>query len=296
MPFNLPARSRLLSSAAAASFILLAVATPALATIWAVDSAQSYVRLSIPDQTVTVDGVENLTIRVRDANNTSAWTDNGGRRAFLDGMIFTNDVPGVSIAFQDQFTNVYAAETFLARPNPGAFDPNATDSENPNGQYTNTSSAQAVFPMHIRTPLGSVGYAALKDVTFDFGNESLPLSGGTAFSGGSFSLASAKINLDGLVSPFYGQLFPDTRDTVIGPWTGISALSGSISGEPIPKTLTLSIDFPFQFQLGDAVLDASVTGQIVAYNIIPEPSSIAMAGLAVLGLCWAGRRRFRSHA
>jgi len=58
----------------------------------------------------------------------------------------------------------------------------------------------------------------------------------------------------------------------------------------------LSIDFPFQFQLGDAVLDASVTGQIVAYNIIPEPSSIAMAGLAVLGLCWTGRRRFRSHA
>jgi len=59
--------------------------------------------------------------------------------------------------------------------------------------------------------------------------------------------------------------------------------------------LTLSVNLPLSFDIGDGVfINGNVQGQIVAFaTLVPEPSSVFMAGVAALGLCWAGRRRFR---
>jgi hypothetical protein len=286
------------SLAAAAVF---ATATPASAALvnWIVDPTQSYVRLNIPDQNLTVDGLGSVSIRVRDAGSSTSWTDNGGRRAALGGMVATNYNPGTSIDFIGGAHQLYALNSGNFRPNPNAFDSSATNSSNPDGQYIATSSAQAAFAMRFRSSLAflpDLGYGALRDVLFDLESGSLPLLGGTNFSGGTFGLESAEFDLDAIGAAGFGQPFPDIRAQDVGPWTDTNSGSGLITtADPwslLPE-MRLQINVPIQIDLGDdVVLSASFTGQLVAH-LIPEPSSIFMAGLAVLGLCWAGRRRLR---
>ena len=45
---------------------------------WDIDPTQSFFRLTIPDQSLTI-GTTTATIRLRDAGSSSNWTDAGGR-------------------------------------------------------------------------------------------------------------------------------------------------------------------------------------------------------------------------
>ena len=63
-------------------------------TTWIVDPTNSYLRLTIPDQNLNVTNVGTVTVKLRDANSTTQWTDAGGRRAALGGQLVTEYVDG----------------------------------------------------------------------------------------------------------------------------------------------------------------------------------------------------------
>ena len=99
---------------------------------WDVDPTNSYIQLTIPDQTLAVTNIGNVTIRMRDASSTTQWTDAGGRRASLDGAIATEYMDGTSITFLGGLHNLYARETTSLRPNPAEWSAATTN-------YTGTS-------------------------------------------------------------------------------------------------------------------------------------------------------------
>ena len=66
---------------------------------WTVDPAASSVQLTIPDQQVNVTNIGNITVTMRDAGDTTAWTDAGGRRASVQG----NDPDGLCGWHLDSF-------------------------------------------------------------------------------------------------------------------------------------------------------------------------------------------------
>ena len=283
---------------------LLAAAAPAWAAIvnWNVDSSQSFVRLNIPDQS---DPLGTNTFRIRNNQNTSAWSDAGGRRAFLEGTITTQLNDGNSIGFLGGQSSLTALESGSFRPDPAAFDPDATDGDNPNGSYTNTDGAPAAFAARIRYNTISAGpfvfdlaLIAFRDVVFDIDSGNLALDGGGAFTGGyQFGIASSLLDVDGL-STAAGQLIPDILNAPQDNLVGISALGGTVTDlGGLDRMLTLNIQVPITLNLPGVPLPllGSATGTIVAFATIPEPSSMLLAGSAALGLIWIGRRRGRKR-
>jgi hypothetical protein len=140
--------------ALAAALAALACTTPAVAGIvsWNVDPAASFLRLSVPDQLISLNNAV-LDLRVRNSNN-SAWNDAGGRRAFLDGTIVTQLNDGNSIEFLSGQHSLVALEDHSLRPNPAAFNPSLTSSLNPDGQYSNATTAPAAFGARVRVFIG----------------------------------------------------------------------------------------------------------------------------------------------
>ena len=106
--------------------------------MWDVDPTNSYIRLTIPDQTLAVTNVGNVTLAMRDATSTTQWTDAGGRRASLDGEIATDYVDGTSIIFLGGLHNFSALERTSLRPNPADWNAATTN-------YTGTSTAPAAL-------------------------------------------------------------------------------------------------------------------------------------------------------
>ncbi len=279
---------------------LLAVASPARAAIisWDVDPTQSFVRLNIPDQAVSFDGT-NATVRIRNNQNTSAWSDAGGRRAFLDGTIASNLIDGSSISFTGGSSNLFALESGSFRPDPAAFDPDAANGDNPDGQFINTNGAAAAFAATVRASVSiltlDLAKIAFRDVVFDINSGSLALDGGGNFAGGSdFGIATSVLDVDGLSAALVGQLIPDILSTPVNGLMGVNTTGGVVTNlGGLDRMLTITITVPITIDFEGVPLTASATGQIVAFATVPEPSSVLLAGFAAFGLCWAGRRRFR---
>jgi hypothetical protein len=283
---------------------LLAIGSPARSAIvnWDIDPSQSFIRLNIPDQG---DAFGNTTVRIRNNQNTSAWSDTGGRRAFLEGTIKTQLNDGTSIGFLGGQNNLTALESGSYRPDPAAFDPDATNGENPNGSYTNTGGVPAAFAARINYATISIplpldlARIAFRDVVFDIDSGSpLALDGGGAFTGGyEFGIASSLLDVDGL-NTIAGQLLPDILNAPQDNLTGISSLGGVVTDlGGSDRMLTLSIQVPITFNLPGVPIPllGSATGTIVAFATIPEPPSVLLAGFAALSLIWVGvRRRSRS--
>jgi hypothetical protein len=265
---------------------------------WNVDPVQSYIRLSIPDQSVVIDGTS-VTMRLRGANN-AAWSDSNGARAFLDGTIATELQPG-SIEFLGSAHNLFALESGSYRPSPAQWDPNATNVDNPDGQYIGTDGAPAAFAAKARgsvlliTP--DLAYLAFRSVQFDVDSGAIPLAynfGGATFAGGtnSFGIQSAAIDIDGLAAQLVGQPVPDMRNKLLSDLIGWNVLGGTIVNfTSFGPELTLLVNTPIAIEVDGVPLQAIVSGQIVAYTTIPEPSSILLAGCAAFGLFVACRRR-----
>ena len=283
---------------------LLSVSAPAKAGLvsWDVDSTQSFMRLNLPDFNMPVDGLGNVNVRVRNANN-ATWSDAGGRRAFLDGTIQTNLVDGSSVQFLSGAHNLYAVEGTQLRPNPASFDPSLTNADNPDGQYTDGTTALAAFGAKVRGNYAIIinidaAYFAMRNFMVDLISGAIPLGGGTTIAGSSFDLGSAlTIDVDGL-STVAGQLVPDIFNANVVLPGALNVGGGSVTSPdpvnfPLLRRLALTINVPLALDLDGIVINGSATGQIVAFATIPEPSSVLLAGFAAFGLIWAGRRRIR---
>ena len=121
---------------------------------WDIDSSASWVRLNLPPNTGTSLSGVSVTVRLRDAGN-GTWSDAGGRRANLDGTLQTvlvgtgANVSNATLIYKAGQHNAFAIESGSFRPNPAQFDPNATNGENPDGQFTGTGGAPAAFAVRV---------------------------------------------------------------------------------------------------------------------------------------------------
>lgn len=273
-------------------WLLLPLSASAAPIGWIIDSTQSSLKLSIPDQPVVIDGF-NATVRVRNQNSSqnNAW--NVGNTAALSGVLNT-DYTFNSIEFLAG-SSISFLNSGSYRPNPAAYSlPLNPDGIASGGVFTNTTSAAAVYAGRLRTTTLLVTNDAfvfsLYNMVMGLQSGTLPMSGG--FFDGDFAANSIAATIgDGrfAVDTTGITIIPDE----IGAFGNVGGTNatplGSIEYSGLVGTLTLPINFSFPFALTDDVaLTAQFTGQIVAHYI-PEPSTLVLSGLAiaVLGsLAW----------
>ncbi len=247
---------------------------------WDVDPASSYIRLTIPDQGFDLPDVGTVTLRMRDANSSSQWTDAGGRRAALDGEIVTDYAEGVSIVFLGGQHALHALDGTSLRPNPAKWDAATTN-------YTDTSTAPAALGGRVRGTLiltFDVAYAAFRGVQLDLTNVvagPIPIVNG-AFAANTtrFGIASALADVDGLELPLgLGQPVPDVRQADLGRIVELNTAGGTITDlGGRNRKLTYTISMPnLVLDLGGTPVTGSAAGQIVAHATLPAPPPPAIS-------------------
>lgn len=287
--------------------VFFATVAPARAGLvsWDIDSAASYVRLTIPDQNITI-GSYTINARIRDQNSAS-WSDAGGRRAFLEGTVETNlDIFGGGLSSLNYLggNTARAIDDKNLRPNPASW--NGTT-------FTETSSAPAAFGGMLRGNFLAqnfdAGFFSFSDIGFDIagggplstfaipGGGSYPFPPGYSLPGNSttFGIGDGTLAIDGVSSLLPVQAL---ADQLIDAPPLSSANAGATTITHVVGflwKLTYTVNQPIEILVAeDGYLTGTANGQIVAYALlIPEPSSVVMAGVACVGLGWAGRRRLR---
>lgn len=280
--------------------LLNASLAQAIQVSWAVDDTQSFVRLTIPDQTVSVDGT-NVTARVRNANN-SAWNDAGGRMARLGGTLESNVNPN-NVRFTGG-SNVVALEERVVRPDRNSWDPGLADGDNPDGQYSTTDTGTNAFGGKLRATAlvfftFDVAFIAFNDVVFDMLGDERALAGdhAGAFTGNLPVEVDSDLYVDGLfISTLsIGQLIPDIFALPVE-FDGISTGGGTITDlGGNDRRLDYTVNVPISFEVEGVNVNANFQGQIVAFGVVPEPSSMVMFGLASMGIATVVYRRRKSR-
>lgn len=282
----------------AVAFSQLAEAAPA---VWTVDSAQSYVRLNLPDQSITVEGIS-VTARVRNQSasnaNTSSWTDVGGRRANVQGTFVTDVVGGVnptSIQFLSGSHSLTAIETTAVRPDPQYWD---EDTES----YTNTSATvNAAYGGQLRAvQLGGLinvhaANFSISQVEYNIASGALDVVGNNLVGASDFGLSNGLFAVLG-ASPL-GITIPSLLEPVpaFGGANVASATILDLGGGLFQMTYSINVPIAIEIEEGLAVT-GSATGVIVAtadLTPIPEPASLALAAIGALTIagCVIRRRR-----
>jgi len=239
---------------------------------WDVDPSVSYVRLTVPDQVVPVPDIGNVTVRMRDANNNNDWTDAGGRRAAVDGIVVTEYEDSSTIAFTSGAHDLYALEETSLRPNPSDWDAATTN-------YVGTSTAPAAFGARVRGTYVfnfDAAYLALRQVQLNIASGVLPVAAGS-FDGTQtqFGISSASSYVDGLSILGLGQPVPDLFDEPLPPVVGTNSAAGTIEDlGGRNRKLTYNINVPVSIQVEDITLTGSAAGQIVAYATLPETAPL----------------------
>ncbi|MBX3422505.1 MAG: hypothetical protein KF752_13205 [Pirellulaceae bacterium] len=264
----------------ASALLVGAIGQAHAATVnWTIDSANSYIRLSIPDQIVPLGEAGELPLGLRDYVDgiaiASDWTDAGGRRSFVGGTIKTDYVEGSSLAFVAGEQDVNALENNILRPDPAAWNPG------PPGSYAPNTGAPAAFGANVILGPGQegqfvLGDIALRNIDYDVvGTVNLSPGGGGWTTSDIFDVglkAGAFADLDSF-------LLSDREVTLDAGATAPNA-NGSLT---ITNTggnnrrLTMVISMPFAVDVEDLPLVATITGVIVANATLPAPASNLVA-------------------
>jgi hypothetical protein len=255
---------------------------------WDVDPTNSYVRLTIPDQSINVTDIGNVTLRMRDASSTSQWTDAGGRRAALDGQIVTDYMEGSWISFRGGSHNLYALEATALRPNPTAWGTT---------NYTDTSTALAALGGRVRGTYiltFDAAFVAFRSVKLDITNAT---GGVLVITNGAFAtnttrcgISTALVDVDGLELPLsLGQPIPDVLHASMDPMVEQNVGGGSITNlGGLNRKLTYTINIPqLTMDLSGTIVTGSVAGLVVAYAVLPPPPTLSAWRLGTnLVLTW----------
>lgn len=291
----------------AATTVLLALLTGAGASAelveWEVDETQSQITLAVPNQDVDLDGlVVNIRMRNQVGGDAGPW--NVGNTASIDGMISTDYVDGGSIEFLLGDHTLFALPSGNYRPNQAAFDPLATNAENPFGTFIDTTSAPGAYGGRVRANVliiePDAAFVNFTVVFFDLDSGVLPITAGSfASEAVDLGIESATVAFDGLDVGFgFGQPIPDAPDYVILDALGMNLAAGATVTAPDPfqpnlRRLSIPVDVDLAIDLG-VPLDATATGTLVAYATLPEPGAAWALASGGLLLTVLARRRSRS--
>ncbi len=294
--------SKTLLAALAAASSLVSANVQAGSVAWNIDETQSKISLAIADTAVNLDGT-NATIRIRNQSGGNSGPWNVGNTAFMDGTLNTIYTEGSGIQFLPAAPgDIVGLASGSYRPNPNSWDPNNTNAENPDGQYSGTTTDPSVFGERVRATVSiltvDAGYLAIDDVSYDAQSGLLGITGNTfAASGINFGILESLIYFDGLSIIIVGQPIPDTFASPFDNF--VAANNGAGAGTitdlgGLDRKLTIPINMVLALDISGIVLNASVTGQVVAYATVPEPSSFALLGLSGIGLAVQVYRRRRA--
>jgi len=241
--------------------------------LWQIDSEQSYIRLSIPDQDVPlVSGSPPSPLGLRDYSDdpftpSTVWTDAGGRKSAVEGTLASNYVVGSSIEFVAGTHNANAVHFGSFRPDPAAWDGTLFE---PN------TGAPAAFGASVVLAPGqpgsfALGDLALRDLGYDVvGAVGLNPSGGGWVGASSFSVGlkpGTRADIQGIVNYFNEVL----DDAVIE--ENLGGLQIEDLGAGLHR-ITLAVNVPITFDIDGISLNASVEGAIVATATIAEPAQV----------------------
>jgi hypothetical protein len=256
---------------------------------------------------------------------TTPWTV--GVTGALAGTIQTNYVDGTSIQFTPggSMTGVNANTNLpvVVAPTGGGYipAPSSWNGSNFGGNVVTAAPAMWGGSLSVKEIGGGVpqGYFNFQNTNFGLNSTVLPISGG-----GTFAANLSSLNLTQLDSLFLSgsALASDSYNVAVNPalnphnhglgtdglpapsWGGFNGLStATIVAAGNLRTLTYQYTlipnpgigyFPVVFYNGSVPFIGAMTGQIVATTVVPEPSTLMMAGcgIAALGLCI--RRKLRN--
>lgn len=275
--------------------------------VWTVNSAQSYVRLNLPDQAVSYLGV-NITARIRNQNGNTAWTDAGGRAATPSGTFTTNleveSTNPTSITFLSGQQNLIALDNKPLTPNPALWDEETETYLDP------LVTAQAAYGGQLRgfalfgALNANLAFFSISEVKYDMSSDPLAVVGGSFTGGSTFGLSDGLFAVDGQtttgvvevevpdlleeVPNFGGDNIATSTITYIGVDEFGNDLYEMVYNINVPISLDVDVDDNVVSIVGSAV------GVIVATGyIVPEPASIGLAAMGALALagCLIRRRR-----
>jgi hypothetical protein len=281
---------------------------------WTVDQTQSFLTLSVPDQVVAFStstfGATPVTLHFGNqneiGNSTHAWSF-GSTSAFR-GTLATNYTDGASIGFLGGQSSLSGVVSGTYIPNPAVW--NGTT-------FTDQSTAPATFGVRVHaSALGGAvsadaAYFAISDVLYDVGSGILPINSGGHFvaSTSTFGIIGASIASLDLNVPVMGPLQSSFQFGIPSTLPNTAA-QGAISSpdpinHPLLRQLTMPIVVPVAFPVswigGNAnatpsSLIGTLTGELVATAVVPEPSAAVLAALALACLTIVGARSRRPRA
>ncbi|HEY4309429.1 MAG TPA: PEP-CTERM sorting domain-containing protein [Pirellulales bacterium] len=228
------------------------------------------------------------------------------------GNISISSAPG-SIAFSSQ-SGIYpdaaggnpANGTTSPLPDLAPNDPNVGNTQTANYGLVLVVPADPTDPTQIYNlnTAAIAGYAAIDSALASLNGMSV-LTGGT-FDTTGLTVSTDAGNLDYNLNAGNGDFNPPDQNFQTGTafqngTTGIGGNSGNIAGAANGtivtaggiSTLTIPVFVDVVVNTGLLVVDAIFSGQIVATAVVPEPSSFALAGLGLIALVPAVRRRLR---
>ena len=280
-----------------------ASAARADALTFTVDSTKSYITLNIPNflysgNTINLTGQN----RTNGAPISTAWSasTNTGNTAFVSGTIATT----VGGSFTGQTLSaiqfIAGANTLTAlnsgnyRPNPAAY--NATTSN-----YDNNFSGPGNYASVAHVSLGNAGLVSFDNVTYDIGSNALLPTSNTVTtgtfavnSGVTTGVASSTFSVQGLSLFLVGQLLPNDSAQLGSLLADNTAAANATYAYTSSTNLQINVPLsvPISIDVGGGVfINGTASGQFVANAAVPEPSTLALAGLAGLSLVAMVRRR-----
>lgn len=293
----------------------LASAAHADPLTFSIDSTQSFLTLNIPNFTIStgLPALGNLTLNLQAQNRTNGaplstpWSasTNTGNTAFISGTIATT-VGGSftgqtlsAIQFIAGANNLTALSSGNYRPNPAAY--NAITSA-----YNSNAAGPGAYGslIHGNGLAGNAALTSFDNVVYDIGTNALLPTSNTVNSG-TFAVNDLvnPINTGILSSLFSVQ--PLGTIAALGAISNeVTTLPGLVAGDiattlgtytftsPTNLQITIPLVVPVSISLGGGTfINGLATGQFVANATVPEPSTLALAGLGMVSLVALARRR-----
>ncbi len=244
---------------------------------WNIDASQSFIQLSIPQQSVTTTS-GTFDIRIRNqTGSSSVW--NVGNKAFLDGTLTT------SYALGDTDIRIIGGQSTIQGLNSGSFDPLSSPAGAGDAPAVYGGKAQGDLPIF---GWDDVAFVALRNVLFDAATTTaLPISAGN------FDSTAVQIGVAGGEAAYRGVGLAGgsigSGVEVFPPFLAANTAAGGMITTPNPmipaqQRLTVSVNIPVTLDLGGGGVTGTATGTIVANAVVPAANDrIAAGNIAVLG-------------